>query len=137
MSFTLDLILTDVPDENDAAWKYIEELREEYYEDKSGAHEKLIALHKILTDKYPCLCSYEDDDPEMENSPWADGPMLNNFASKMGMLAILYSRADELFPFILEKALLLDITVADGQSEKIYRPGEPVASKVRPWWKLW
>lgn len=137
MSFTLDLILTDVPEENGAAWKYIEELREEYYEDNSSAHEKLIALHKILTDKYPCLCSYEDDDPEMENSPWADGPMLNNFASKMGMLAILYSRADELFPFILENALLLDITVADGQSEKIYRPGEPVAAKDRPWWKLW
>ena len=137
MSFTLDLILEDVPKDNESAWKYIEDLREEYYEDKSGAHEKLIELHKILTDKYPCLCSYEDDDPEMENSPWADGPMIKNFASKMGMLAILYSRADELFPFILENALLLNITVADGQSEKIYRPGEPTASKVRPWWKLW
>ncbi|WP_136798467.1 hypothetical protein [Desulfosediminicola ganghwensis] len=124
MSFTVDLILTDVPRDNGTAWRYIEALRDEYYEDKSGAHEKLKKLHAVLIQKYPCLCSYADDDPEMDNSPWADGPIMDNFASKMGMLAIVYSRANEVFPLILEKALALDIIVADGQSEKIYRPGE-------------
>ena len=83
------------------------------------------------------LCSYADDDPEMENCPWADGPMIQNFASKMGMVAIVYSRADELVPFILEKALALDIIVADGQSERIYRPSESVQMVNKPWWKFW
>ena len=137
MSFTLDLILIDVPRENRAAWKYIEALREEYYEDNSGAHEKLIELHKVLTQKYPCLSSFADDDLAADECPWADGPMLNNFGSKMGMLAIVYSRADELFPFILERAHELDIIVADGQSEKIYRPGEVIAIDEKPWWKFW
>ncbi|HEY8100234.1 MAG TPA: hypothetical protein VIF82_05735 [Burkholderiaceae bacterium] len=137
MSFTVDLVLTDVPTDDRAAWKYIQELREEYYEDKTGAHEKLIKLHEALTKKYPCLCSFADDDPEMEDSPWADGPMLGNFASKMGMLAIVYSRVDEVFPFILENALALNIIVADGQSEKLYRPGDPDKTGKKPWWKLW
>ena len=121
MSFTIDLILTDVPQDNWTAWKYIEELREKYYEDKSAPHEKLAELHEIIIQKYPCLCSYDDDDPKIDNSPWADGPMIGNFASEMGMLAIVYSRVDEVFPFILENALALGIIVADGQSQKIYR----------------
>ena len=137
MSFTVDLILTEVPKNNSEAWAYIENLREEYYEDKSGPHQKLIKLHEILTERYPCLCDYEDDDPEMENSPWADGPMIGNFASKMGMLAIFYSRVDEVFPFILEHALELDIILADGQDEKIYRPGYQIEPKNKPWWKFW
>ncbi|WLQ15656.1 hypothetical protein O5O45_06975 [Hahella aquimaris] len=123
MSFTVDLILTDIPENNKDAWSFIEQLREEYYEDKSGAHSKLQEFNEDLTKKYPCLCSFADDDPEMENSPWADGPMMENFASKMGMVAIVWSRADEVFPFVLDSALALDIIVADGQSEKIYRPG--------------
>jgi len=137
MSFTVDLLLTDVPADNSEAWKYIEKLREEYYEDETGAHEKLQKLHDVLTERYPCLCSYDDDDPEMDKSPWADGPMMGNFASKMGMLAIVYSRADEVFPFILESALALDIIVADGQSERIYRPGEDAEKNSKPWWQFW
>ncbi|MGJ8676939.1 MAG: hypothetical protein ACSHX0_05445 [Akkermansiaceae bacterium] len=133
MSFTVDLILTEVPETNKDAWGYIEQLREKYYEDESGAHEKLKALHQVLTQKYPCLSSYPDDDPEMENSPWADGPMIGNFASKMGMLAIVYSRVDEVFPFILKEALGLGIIVADGQSERIYRPDEQLLETKKPW----
>lgn len=124
MSFTVDLILEDLPSNNQEAWKVIEEMRAFYYEDKSEKAEKLIQLHELLTSKYPCLYSYADNDPEMDNSPWADGPIIGNFTSKMGMLAIVSSRADEVFPFILESALNLCITVADGQSEQIYRPGQ-------------
>ncbi|MBN1907440.1 MAG: hypothetical protein JW927_20340 [Deltaproteobacteria bacterium] len=73
----------------------------------------------------------------MENCPWADGQMLGTFASKMGMLAIVYPRVNEVFPFILENALALDIIVADGQSDKIYRPGQQMNETKRPWWKFW
>ena len=70
MSFTVDLILTEVPENNSEAWAYIENLREEYYEDKSGPHQKLIKLHERLTERYPCLCDYEDDDPEAVVDPF-------------------------------------------------------------------
>ena len=137
MSFTLDLILTDVPSDSKSAWKYIEKLREEYYDDKAGAHTKLIELHEVLTQKYPCLCSFSDDDPKMDESPWADGPMMGNFASKMGILAIVFSSVEEVFPFILENALALGIIVVDGQSERIYYPGQPIQTNTRSWWKFW
>lgn len=138
MSFTVDLLLTEIPRDNIRAWKYIHSLREEYYQDESGTHETLLKLHDILVQTYPCLCSYADDDPDIDACPWADGPMINNFASKMGMLAITYSRADEVFPFVLTHALALGITVADGQSEKIYRPDDTIkAQPPTPWWKFW
>lgn len=139
MSFTLDLIVSRISDNDTVAWAEINNLREAYYDDKSKVDEKLLKLHDILIEKYPCLCSYDDDDSEMENCPWADGPMLNNFASKMGMLAIVYSRVEEVFPFILEAALALDIIVADAQDEKIYRPGDEIELKAdsKPWWKFW
>jgi hypothetical protein len=57
----------------------------------------------------------------------------------MGMLAICFSRADEVVPFIIQEANALGITVADGQSGKIFRPGS-LAMKVnskKPWWQFW
>jgi len=139
MSFTLDLIIPSLPENNKDAWKVIEVMREHYYEDDGEKSPLLVKLHNELVVCYPCLSSYKDDDVEMENCPWADGPMLDNFASEMGMLAIIWNRADELLPFILDKALPLGITVADGQAERIYRPigGEAIAKVVKPWWKLW
>lgn len=53
----------------------------------------------------------------------------------MGMLAIVFSKVDEVLPFIIEKSNELGITVADGQSERIYWPGQ--AEERKPWWKLW
>jgi hypothetical protein len=140
MSFTLDLIVGDLPASSPEAWAEIERLRGSYYGDTRDKAPALLQLHERLTQRYPCLCSYADDDPAMDDSPWADGPMINNFASEMGMLAISYSRADEVVPFIIKEALQLGITVADGQSEKIYRPSSgkiAPAKESKPRWKFW
>jgi hypothetical protein len=139
MSYTVDLIVGNLPLENKQAWKAIEELREVYYDDKREKSDSLIALHADLTARYPCLCSYDDDNDRADECPWADGPMLGNFAHDMGMLAILFSRADEVVPFIIDKANALGITVADGQSERIFRPGNSasVSEKPKPWWRPW
>lgn len=138
MSYTVDLIIGSLPSNDDAAWKRIETLRESYYDDDRDKAEALIALHSVLTARYPCLCSYSDDDPAMDDSPWADGPMLGNFAHEMGMLAISFSRVDEVVPFIIRETNALGITVADGQSGDIHRPGGTAANaKRRRWWRLW
>jgi hypothetical protein len=47
--------------------------------------------------------------------------MINNFAHEMGMLAISFSRADEVVPFIVETANRLGVSVADGQTGEIHR----------------
>jgi hypothetical protein len=132
VSFTVDLIVDALPSSSKLAWAKIETLRMSYHDDKRERAAALIALHSVLTARYPCLSSYSDDDPEAEECPWADGPMIGNFAHEMGMLAILSSRADELVPFIIKEANALGITVADGQSGKIHRPGT-----IKPRWKFW
>lgn len=137
MSFTVDLIVPALPDGDKKAWDLINVMREKYYNDQGEKAEVFLRLHAALTERYPCLCSYADDDPEMDNSPWADGPMLNNFCSEMGMLAIVFSRVDEVLPFILEKCSELGITVADGQSGKIHRPGDSGQTDTKPWWRFW
>ncbi len=139
MSYTVDLIVSKLPSSNDEAWKHVEALRESYYEDKREKAPELLALHGVLTARYPCLCSYADDDPCMDESPWADGPMIGNFANEMGMLAISFSRVEEVVPFIVESANALGITVADGQTGDIHRPaGQPsTQSSKRPWWRFW
>lgn len=138
MSYTVDLIVGSLPSDKKDAWKAIERLRETYYEDKRERAPALAALHTELTARYPCLSSYAADDAGVDDCPWADGPMINNFAHEMGMLAISFSRADEVVPFIIEKANALGITVADGQSGEIFRPGDPPSSgKPRPWWRPW
>jgi len=121
MSYTVDLIVGSLSSRNAEAWKQIEKLRESYYDDAREKAPQLVALHGVLTAKYPCLCSYADDDEDMENSPWADGPMINNFSHEMGMLAISFSRAEEVVPFIVVSANRLGITVADGQTGEIHR----------------
>ena len=122
MSFTLEFFPEGLPTDCDDIWEYIEEMADEYYDDEGEKSPKLIELHKKLTEIYPCLSSYEDDDPAQENCPWADGPMIKNFASKMGMVAIVFSRVDDVVPKVIDVALELGITVVDGQSEKIIRP---------------
>ncbi|AWH88357.1 hypothetical protein [Limnobaculum parvum] len=79
----------------------------------------LLELHKVLTARYPCLCDCSDD--EVDDCPSADGPMINNFNHDMGMLAISFSRVDEVVPFIIEAALALNIIVADAQTNEIHR----------------
>lgn len=139
MSYTVDLIVGSLPQDTKLAWQHVEALREAYYDDEREKAPAFVDLHAALTARYPCLCSYADDDPDMDNSPWADGPMMGNFAHEMGMLAISFSRVDEVVPFIIAEANARGITVADGQSEEIHRPGvgTPRQAAKRSWWKFW
>lgn len=122
MSYSIDLIIKKLPADQQQAWQEIEALREVYYEDERPVASQLQQLHAQLTARYPCLCDFAEDDPAMDDSPWADGPMINNFSHDMGMLAIVYSKVEQVLPFIIQQANQLGITVADGQDGQIYRP---------------
>lgn len=139
MSYTVDLIVSTLPSSDSEAWRRIEELRESHYDDKREKAPVLLALHDVLTGRYPCLCSYADDDPRIDDSPWADGPMIGNFANQMGMLAITFSRVEEVVPFVVLSANALGIAVADGQTGHIHRPSASpgAACPERPWWRFW
>ena len=122
MSYALDFVVARVPNRKGQAWDFLEDLQDRYEDDRSPAHPKLAQLVDVLLSEYPCLTSYADGDPEKDNCPWADGPMINNFAGEMGMVAIKFSRVEAVLPFVVESALALGITVMDGQTEAIHRP---------------
>jgi hypothetical protein len=65
--------------------------------------------------------------------------MMDNFSHEMGMLAISFSRVEEVVPFIIKEANALNICVADGQSEEIFRPNRATGQKSvnQCWWKFW
>jgi hypothetical protein len=122
LSYTVELIVGGLPEMENAAWTQIEKLRASYYGDERDNAPVLLELHRALTAKYPCLCSFEDGDARIDESPWADGPMINNFAHDMGMLAISYSRVEDVVSFVIAEANKLGITVADSQTAEIHRP---------------
>lgn len=122
MSYALDFVVPSVPNRKGQAWDFLEDLSDRYEDDRGPTNPVLKRLHAVLVERYPCLSSYSDGDPRKEECPWADGPLINNFASEMGMVSIKYSRAEEVVPFAVDAALALGITVMDGQNEKIYRP---------------
>jgi hypothetical protein len=79
MSFTVDLVIEELPENDRKAWLRVESLRQTYYDDKREKAPSLVKLHSVLTARYPCLCSYSENDPKIDECPWADGPMLGIF----------------------------------------------------------
>jgi len=122
MSYTLEFVVPKVPNRKGQAWDFLEDLQDRFEDDRGAPHPLLKQLHAALVDRCPCLSSYADGDPAKEECPWADGPLINNFASEIGEVSIKSSRAAEIVPFAVEQALALGITVMDGQDESIYRP---------------
>ncbi len=122
MSHSLDFVVPDVPKRKGQAWDFLEDLQDRYEDDRGAPHPRLKQLHAVLVARYPCLSSYPENDPGKDDCPWADGPLINNFAGELGEVAIKFSRAEEVVAFAVSAALALGITVMDGQTEAIHRP---------------
>jgi hypothetical protein len=131
MSYTLDFVPNTLSSNNPEAFRQLEILRERYYDDESEKHPALVRLHDVLVRRYPCLSSYDDDDPAIDESVWADGPLIENFKSELGMLALSFFKVDEALPFILKTAIDLKINVLDSQTGKITRPTRLNKIKIR------
>lgn len=138
MSYTFDITSEPVPDDESEAWEALGELRDSEDFDEPGTH--FLALYEKLVAKYPCITT-----PEGENSPWSDGPLLNNFGQKHAILGISFSRVQDALPFIIQTANEMGFTVFDPQDEKIHRPINWTPSPkstvpeitTKPWWKVW
>jgi hypothetical protein len=77
-------------------------------------------LHDSLTAKYPCICSLSDD--EIDDGVWSDGPLINNFAQDLAMVAFSFSVVNEVLPFILRTATEHGIVTFDHQTHIVHRP---------------
>jgi hypothetical protein len=141
MSWVIEIADGDFPADTELAWELIEQLRDEEEQREFGSppSERMLALYQKLTARYPCIT----EDP---GSPWADGPLINDFGERLAAVGFITSGMAQALPFAIETATEMGFTVFDGGNETIHRPKgwqapiEDLLSTKRgskPWWKFW
>lgn len=101
---------------------------------------EFVELHRRLTERYPCICDDDDSD-----SPWSDGPLINNFGQKVGGVGLQFPRVDEALPFVIKTATDLGFWVYDRQVSEVHLPNGGILRPIekqcqkpsKPWWQFW
>ena len=120
MSYSLVFTRNEIPIDDQEALDWIQTQFDSYYEDDRPAHPKFKELHDSLTSRYPCICELPDDD--IDDGVWSDGPLINNFSHDLAMIAVPFSRVEEVIPFTIQTAISLGCSVLDLQSMEVHRP---------------
>lgn len=121
MSFQIQIIEPTLPENEAQANIDIDRIIANHLHVDEKPSATLLKLYKILIKKYPCLSSYRDDDPKIDDCVWADGPLLNNFGHQAAVLSIA-SDEEQVMAFILQNAGEMNLTVVDPESGTTYRP---------------
>ena len=117
MSYTISITRNDIPRDDKQAWKFMEKL----YSNDNGQHSKdFVDLVKKLTEKYPCICDLPDD--KVDDGVWSDGPLVNNAGDKITTIGVVYSKVEQVIPFVIETSNNLGFVVFDNQTGLISRP---------------
>ncbi len=85
----------------------------------------LRTLHDTITSVYPCLSSFDDSDDGIDDCPWSDGPLIDNFGAQMGTIGLTGNKVGRVASFIRYCATTLGLTVFDEQEGKIFQPSLP------------
>jgi hypothetical protein len=116
VSYNVAICLQPIPASDTEAWKELDPL----IEAKGQPPEVFRELHDLLTAKYPCISTLSDD--EVDNGVWSDGPLWNNFGHRAAVLGMVYSRVEEVLPFLVKTANDLGLVVFDWGGPNIIRP---------------
>ena len=87
MSYIIEIAVPALPDDDRLAWEAAIALRDSQ-EDEAGKDPVLVRLLDILTAVYPCMSSYPDGDPPLDECPWSDGPLIDNVGSRMAVFGL-------------------------------------------------
>ncbi|WP_426344300.1 hypothetical protein ACN9MU_06050 [Pseudoduganella sp. R-32] len=119
MTYLLHIVAREVPANDAEVLPFLEQI--------AGAtisiapSQQLKSFRDAILKLFPCLTSYGAGDKAVENCPWADGPLADNFKGGYGSVAIS-RRHDEVIPHVLRIASDLGVTVVDEQSGAVHRP---------------
>jgi hypothetical protein len=116
MSYNVAICTQPIPVSDQEAWQAVDAL----IDAKGEPPEVFRELHDRLTTKYPCICTLSDD--EVDNGVWSDGPLWNDFGHRAAVLGMVYSRVEEVLPFLVNAANDLGLVVFDWGGPSIYRP---------------
>ena len=117
MSYNIAICTPPVSADDSVAWDQLDQ----FLDAKGPVPPDLKSLYGQLTARYPCICSLSDDEVDTIGV-WSDGPLWNNFGSRAANLGVIYSRVEEVYPFLVETALGLGLTIFDWAGPTIYRP---------------
>jgi hypothetical protein len=116
MSYNVAICTQPIPVSDQEAWQAVDAL----IDAKGEPPEVFRELRDRLTTKYPCICTLSDD--KVDNGVWSDGPLWNDFGHRAAVLGMVYSRVDEVLPFLVKAANDLGLVVFDWGGPSIYRP---------------
>jgi hypothetical protein len=117
MSYNVAICTEPVPSKDEEAWHAVDSL----IDAKGEPPEVFKELHDRLTRRYPCICTLRDDRVDVDGV-WSDGPLWNDFGHRAAVLGMVYSRVEEVLPFLVETANDLGLVVFDWSGPSIYRP---------------
>jgi hypothetical protein len=101
----------------DEAAQEVERMTEEPEPNPAVLHE----LIDRLTARYPCICDLPDDD---DSGTWCSGPLRKASYPRAYVMGLVFSRVDEVLPFVIATATGLGLTVLDWQTGTIHRPAK-------------
>jgi hypothetical protein len=119
MTYLLHIVAREVPANDAEVLPFLEQI--------AGAtisiapSQQLKSFRDAILKLFPCLTSYGAGNGEIDNCPWADGPLADNFKGGYGSIAIA-RRHDEVIPHVLRIASDLGVTVVDEQAGSVHRP---------------
>jgi len=117
MSYNVAICVPPIPVDDTVAWAQLDS----FINSQGPPAPVFRELHDLLTARYPCISTLPDDRVD-EDGVWSDGPLWNDFGHKAAVLGVVYSRAEEVLPFLVKTANGLGLTVFDWGGPRIYRP---------------
>jgi len=120
MNHVLEVLISTVPGDDRLAWVALASVRAHQPAGPKAA--ALTQLHDILVSVHPCLSSYLQDDPSIDECPWTEDRLIDGFGSRMATLGLHETHLDHVLDFIVATAGALGLTVFDKQRGQIHRP---------------
>jgi len=119
MSYTLHVIAREVPADDADVFPFLEQVAGHTV--SMAPSQQLKSFRDAALRMFPCLTSYGPADSGIDDCPWADGPLGDNFKGGYGTVAIA-RRHSEVIPHLIRIASDLGVTVADEQNGSVHRP---------------
>ena len=118
MSYDVAIWDGEQPKSDDDALEVFEQMAAVYdAETDETPSAALLLFIRDLTDRYPDLTTLPDN--EVDDSPWADGPLVNNVTGRFLYLALAFAKTEEVLGFIAETARKYDLVCFDPQTETL------------------
>jgi len=114
VSFNLAFWIGNPPKDDTAAAAEFERLHTLHRGgEATDARPELLAFISEITERYPDLMDLPDD--EVDDGVWSDGPLTGNASGPLLYLGIVWSRVDEVVPFLVDRARARQLIIFDPQ----------------------